>query len=64
MNAAQEWIRTDENACRNDVERLGVNGATEYQMSLISDRSAAGDTRWDDITAEDMRAALAALDAV
>ena len=58
MNAAQEWIRTDENACRKDVERLGLDGATDYQMSLIIDRSAAGDTRWDDIEEEQMRAAL------
>lgn len=58
MNAAQEWIGTDENACRKDVERLGLEGATDYQMSLIIDRSAAGDTRWDEITQEQMRAAL------
>lgn len=58
MNAAQEWIRTDENACRNDLKRLGLDGATDYQMSLIIDRSAAGDTRWDEITEEEMREAL------
>ena len=58
MNAAQEWIRTDEAACKSDVKRLGLDGATDYQMSLIVDRSAAGDTRWDGITDEQMRAAL------
>ena len=63
MNKAQEWIRTDETACRNDVTRLGLDGATEYQMSLIADRAALGDHRWDDISEDDMRAALTAMEA-
>lgn len=62
MNAtAQNWIDTDKNACRADVKRLGLDGATEYQMELIADRAASGDKRWEGITAEDMRAALADL---
>lgn len=60
MNAtAQNWIDTDKTSCRDDVERLGLDGATEYQMELIAGRAASGDKRWEGITAEDMRAALA-----
>ena len=59
MNAAQEWISTDKPACIADVTRLGLDGAADYQMGLIVDRSAAGDDRWDDITEEEMRDALA-----
>lgn len=58
MNAAQEWINTDNNACLADVKRLGLDGATDYQMNLIIDRSASGDTRWDEITEKEMKAAL------
>lgn len=63
MTKAQEWIRTDETACRNDVSLLGLDGATEYQMGLIADRGAMGDHRWDDISQDDMRAALASMEA-
>jgi hypothetical protein len=55
---AHDWIATDKNACKEDVKRLGLDGAADYQMGLIIDRSAAGDTRWDDITEEEMKEAL------
>ena len=58
MNAAQEWINTDKQACIADLKRLGLDGAADYQMGMIVDRSAAGDTRWDEITEEEMREAL------
>jgi len=59
MNAAQEWINTDKQACIADLKRLGLDGAADYQMGLIVDRSAVGDDRWDGITEEEMRDALA-----
>ena len=55
---ASEWIRTDRNAVAADIKRLGLGGAVEYQMDLIADRKAAGDDRWDNISAEDMLAAM------
>jgi hypothetical protein len=58
MNASMEWVRTDVGAVRNDVSRLGLDGAVEYQMELVADRKASGDHRWDDITPEEMRKAL------
>jgi hypothetical protein len=58
---AQDWIDTDPNACRDDVKRLGLDAAVEYQLSLIIDRAASGDDRWDDITEDDMREALSNL---
>lgn len=64
MNKAQEWINTDKSSCLGDVVRLGLDGATDYQMQLIADRSAAGDKRWDSITAEQMIVALGSLDGV
>jgi hypothetical protein len=63
MNTATEWIRTDRNACRKDVARLGLDAATDYHMDLIADRAASGDDRWNDITRDDMRAALEEIDA-
>lgn len=61
MNTANEWVRTDAAACRADVARLGLSEAADYQMSLIVERQAAGDTRWDGVTEEDMVEALEAL---
>ena len=58
---AEEWIRTEEQAVRRDVARLGLEAAVEYEMDLIADREAMGDTRWTGITHEEMRAALAGL---
>ena len=55
---AQDWIDTDPNTCRDDVQRLGLDGAVEFQLFLIIERAAAGDNRWDDITEDDMREAL------
>jgi len=61
MNAAAEWIRTDENAVLDDVTRLGLDGATDYQMGLISDAVAAGDDRWIGITEDEIREELGRL---
>lgn len=58
LESAREWIRTDPQSCANDVQRLGLDDAVEYQMSLIVDCAAAGDTRWDGITEDAMREAL------
>jgi D-mannonate dehydratase len=58
MNAAMEWVRTDVKAVRNDVSRLGLDGAVEYQMDLVEDRKASGDHRYDEITPEQMRKAV------
>lgn len=57
-NRAYDWVNTDAAACRKDVERLGLEGAVEYQLDLIEDRKATGDDRWDSITDEQMREAL------
>ena len=59
MDKAREWIRTDPEAIRSDIERLGTKGAVEYQMSLMADSMHSGDARWVGITADDMRAAIA-----
>lgn len=29
---AQDWIDTDKNICRKNVQRLGLEEATEYEM--------------------------------
>ena len=58
---ANDWIKTDRDAVVSDLARLGISQAAEYQMGLISDRQAAGDTRWDSITLDEMQATLLAL---
>lgn len=57
-NSADEWIRTDRDAVVQDHDRLGLDGCIDYQMSLIADRAAAGDDRWDEITYEEMKRAV------
>jgi hypothetical protein len=59
--SAIDWIATDRKSCIADVKRLGLDGATEYQMDLIADRATMGDDRWEGITEEDMRKALSEL---
>ena len=62
MNTAESWISTDTESVKKDVARLGLDGAVEYQMGLIADRSASGDKRWDAVTEQEMRDALKAFD--
>jgi hypothetical protein len=62
MNTAESWISTDTESVKKDVARLGLDGATEYQMGLIADRSAVGDKRWDSVTEQEMREALKAFE--
>jgi hypothetical protein len=59
---ADGWISTDASAIRDDVARLGMLRAAEYQLELIEDRTAAGDDRWSPApTALDMVRALTSL---
>jgi len=53
---AEEWVRTDEWAIRDDVERLGVDGAIRYNLELAN--QPGGDPCWQGITAEEMREAI------
>lgn len=58
MTTATEWIATDQKSVMDDIARLGIEGAANYQMDLIRDRQSCGDHRWDGITAAEMREAL------
>ena len=46
LSCAREWIRTDPQSIREDVQRLGLDGATEYQLGLMADRRQSGDDCW------------------
>lgn len=59
-NTAREWIATDPESVRDDVERLGLDGAARYNYDLAMERVAAGDDRWADLTLESLREAMAA----
>ena len=61
MGNAKGWIDTDRNAVMQDITRLGVDAAAEYQMELIAERTHEGDNRWNDVTIEEMRRALSEL---
>lgn len=62
MNTASDWINTDRASVVKDIERLGVDGAAEYQMDLIEQATERGDGRWNGITLEDMVEALVELE--
>ena len=55
---ADSWVDTDPEACRQDIERLGLEEAARYNTALAAERAADGDDRWDGITVEAMRSAL------
>lgn len=59
LRLAEEWIRTDPESCRGDVERLGLEEAVEYTLVLMADRQAAGDDRMDALLADDDAARVA-----
>lgn len=37
---AREWVGVDRDACRQDVARLGLDGAAEYNASIAGDCTA------------------------
>lgn len=61
MDTAMEWTRTDPEACRDDVKRLGLEGAAQYNYDLAQERIDSGDDRWQGVTVEAMREALGRL---
>ena len=42
---AREWIGTDSESVKDDIDRLGTDAA-QYQVDLSIDRRESGDDRW------------------
>lgn len=58
MADAMDWIDTDAESCREDVVRLGLDGATKFNTDMAKERAWSGDDRWVGITVEQMRDGL------
>ncbi len=69
---AADWIKTDPQACREDVQRLGLDGAADYNMALITEAiirngkvgqhyGIENKSAWEGITLAAMREELAKL---
>ena len=59
--AAEGWIATDSEAVRQDVRRLGLEGAADYQLELARESAERGDARWAPLCEADEEAATAAM---
>lgn len=55
---AREWVRTDPQAIRQDIARLGLDEAVEYQRALMSNCIHSGDARWKGCSRRAIRLAL------
>jgi len=52
---AEEWVRSDEFGVREDIERLGFDGAVSYNLELAD---GSEDARWHGIGHDAMRDAI------
>jgi hypothetical protein len=62
VDNAWEWVRTDREAILQDIDRLGLDGAVDYNMELIEEQIEKGDNRWLYIEPEDLYHAFEALE--
>lgn len=61
IDTAREWIATDAAAIRDDIRRLGIQEAAQHNAELVAEVVSRGDTRWQEVTAEALREAMADL---
>lgn len=55
---AELWIETAPTDVADDLRRLGLSQAVDYQLSLAEDRGQLGDHRWEGITKTHMEEAI------
>ena len=56
--SANGWVNSDRRAAMDDIRRLGIGKAATYNMGLLRERIADGETQWKGITRAEMLSAL------